>query len=90
MQHRMAMEERATLVITSYSIHYTKLYEVLIGRAFWERALDFDFLRDEGVVDEEDLEIFWFAETAAEAWSGILDWYRKCKEPLFPDQRTSR
>jgi uncharacterized protein (TIGR00730 family) len=63
---------------------------VLIGRAFWERALDFDFLRDEGVVDEEDLEIFWFAETATEAWDGILDWYRNCEEPLFPDQRTNR
>jgi len=63
---------------------------VLIGRAFWKRALDFDFLRDEGVIDEEDREIFWFAETAAEAWAGILDWYDKCEEPLFPDQRTSR
>jgi uncharacterized protein (TIGR00730 family) len=57
---------------------------VLIGRAFWERAVDFDFLRDEGVIDEEDREIFWFAETAGEAWDGIMDWYSKCREPLFP------
>jgi uncharacterized protein (TIGR00730 family) len=57
---------------------------VLIGRAFWERAMDIDFLRDEGVIDDEDREIFWFAETAEEAWNGILDWYRKCGEPLFP------
>jgi uncharacterized protein (TIGR00730 family) len=63
---------------------------VLIGRAFWERALDFDFLQDEGVIDEEDREIFWFAETAGEAWAGILDWYRKCGEPLFKTTETSR
>jgi predicted Rossmann-fold nucleotide-binding protein len=63
---------------------------VLIGRAFWERALDFDFLQNEGVIDEEDREIFWFAETAGEAWAGILDWYGKCGEPLFPAPGTSR
>jgi uncharacterized protein (TIGR00730 family) len=63
---------------------------VLIGRAFWERALDFDFLQDEGVIDDEDREIFWFAETAREAWAGILDWYRKCGEPLFQATETSR
>jgi uncharacterized protein (TIGR00730 family) len=63
---------------------------VLIGRAFWERALDFDFLQNEGVIDAEDREIFWFAETAGEAWAGILDWYGKCGEPLFPAPGTSR
>jgi uncharacterized protein (TIGR00730 family) len=63
---------------------------VLIGRAFWERALNFDFLQDEGVIDDEDREIFWFAETAAEAWAGILDWHRNCGEPLFPAPGTSR
>ena len=62
---------------------------VLIGRAFWERAVDFDFLRDEGVIDDEDREIFWFAETAGEAWAGIQDWYRKCGESLFPAKRTT-
>jgi uncharacterized protein (TIGR00730 family) len=62
---------------------------VLIGRAFWERAVDFDFLREEGVIDAEDREIFWFAETAGEAWAGIMDWYSKCSEPLFPAKGTS-
>jgi uncharacterized protein (TIGR00730 family) len=62
---------------------------VLIGRAFWERAVDFDFLRDEGVIDDEDREIFWFAETAGEAWAGIQDWYRKCGESLFPAKRAT-
>ena len=37
---------------------------VLVGEAYWRRAVDFDFLLDEGVIDSEDLDLFWFAETA--------------------------
>jgi uncharacterized protein (TIGR00730 family) len=49
---------------------------VLVGEAYWRRAFDVDFLIDEGVIDQEDRELFWFAETADEIWNGILDWYR--------------
>jgi uncharacterized protein (TIGR00730 family) len=48
---------------------------VLVGQSFWRRAVDIDFLVEEGVIDEEDRELFWFAETAQEIWSGILRWY---------------
>ena len=57
---------------------------VLVGRKYWGAAIDFDFLLDEGVIDSEDRESFWFAETAIEAWQGILDWYGECGEPLLP------
>lgn len=57
---------------------------VLVGRKYWQRAVDFDFLLDEGVIDSEDRESFWFAETAAEVWQGIQDWYAKYGEPLLP------
>jgi hypothetical protein len=30
---------------------------------------------DEGVIDPEDRELFWYAETAEEIWQGILHWY---------------
>ena len=56
---------------------------VLVGREYWERAIDFDFLLDEGVIDSEDRQSFWFAETADETWQGILDWYAKCDKPLL-------
>jgi uncharacterized protein (TIGR00730 family) len=59
---------------------------ILIGRRYWERAVDFDFLLDEGVIDSEDRDIFWFAETAQEAWQGILDWYEQGNEPLIPPE----
>ena len=55
---------------------------VLVGEAYWRRAIDFEFLADEGVIDAEDRELFWFAETAKEIWRGILDWYAVCGAPL--------
>jgi uncharacterized protein (TIGR00730 family) len=55
---------------------------VLVGEAYWRRAFDVEFLVDEGVIDLEDRELFWFAETADEIWNGILDWYRASENPL--------
>jgi uncharacterized protein (TIGR00730 family) len=56
---------------------------VLVGRDYWQRALDFDFLAGEGVIDPEDRELFWYAETAAEIWQGILAWHEANGTPLF-------
>ena len=55
---------------------------VLVGEAYWRRAVDIDFLVDEGVIDAEDRDLFWFAETAQEIWSGILGWHAASGEPL--------
>ena len=49
---------------------------VLAGESYWRRAIDFDFLRDEGVIDPEDRDLFFFAETAQEIWDGIQEWHR--------------
>ena len=56
---------------------------VLVGEEYWRRAFDFDLLVDEGMVDPEDRELFWFAETAEETWNGILQWYEKAAQPLL-------
>ena len=58
---------------------------VLVGENYWRRAVDFDFLVDEGTIDPEDRELFWFAESAREIWDGILHWHRACGEPLDLD-----
>ena len=55
---------------------------ILVGEAFWRRAIDIDFLVDEGVIDHEDRELFWFAESADEIWNGILHWHEASGEPL--------
>lgn len=55
---------------------------VLVGEKFWRQAIDFDFLVEEGVIDPEDLDLFWFAETAQEIWDGILRWREASSEPI--------
>jgi uncharacterized protein (TIGR00730 family) len=59
---------------------------VLVGRAYWGRLIDFAYLMEEGAIDIEDREIFWYAETAKDAWQGILDWYRESGEPIFTEE----
>ncbi len=49
---------------------------VLVGESYWRRAVDVDFLAEEGVIDPEDRELFWFAESAEEIWEGIRHWHR--------------
>ena len=51
---------------------------VLVGEEYWRNVVDLDFLADEGVIDDEDRELFWFAETADDIWNSILFWYDAC------------
>ncbi|MBI1867534.1 MAG: LOG family protein [Methylocystis sp.] len=55
---------------------------ILVGESYWRRAFDVDFLVDEGVIEAEDRELFWYAETAAEIWSDILSWYERAGKSL--------
>ncbi len=56
---------------------------VLVGEAFWRRAADIDFLLQEGVIDKEDRDLFWYAETAEQIWESILLWHEAAGTPLF-------
>ena len=59
---------------------------VLVGEAYWRRVFDPEFLVEEGMIDTEDRELFWFAETAEDTWLGILRWYEASGTPLLvPD-----
>jgi uncharacterized protein (TIGR00730 family) len=56
---------------------------VLVGEQYWRRAVDFDFLVDEGVIEREDRELFWFAESAEDVWQSILAWHERRGSPLL-------
>jgi predicted Rossmann-fold nucleotide-binding protein len=56
---------------------------VLVGEEFWRHAVDIPFLVDEGVIEPEDAELFWFAEDAASIWNSITAWYRKSGNDIF-------
>lgn len=44
---------------------------VLFGEKFWRRVIDFDMLVSEGTIDEQDVNLFVFADTARHAWDYI-------------------
>lgn len=48
---------------------------VLVGKHYWENAVNFEFLAEEGVINRDDLDLFKIVETAQQAWDYILEWY---------------
>jgi uncharacterized protein (TIGR00730 family) len=48
---------------------------LLVGRAFWEKLLNFEHLVAMGMISERDLELFHFVETAQEAWARLAQHY---------------
>ena len=44
---------------------------ILFGRKYWNNLINFGFLADFGLINEEDLKIFQYADTASEAWDII-------------------
>jgi uncharacterized protein (TIGR00730 family) len=55
---------------------------VLVGSDFWNRAVDFEFLLDEGVIDARDVDLFKVVDTAEAAVEVILEFYgRSAPEP---------
>jgi hypothetical protein len=54
---------------------------VLVGERYWRRAIDFDFLVDEGTIAPNDVDLFAYAESADEIWEAISAWHcmRRCE-----------
>jgi uncharacterized protein (TIGR00730 family) len=49
---------------------------VLVGKAFWEEAIHFNVMLEHGVIDQADMDLIHFVETAAQAWAVIRCWYQ--------------
>lgn len=48
---------------------------ILYGSEYWNRVIDFQFLADEGVIRDEHLELFQFADSPEEAWNIIAKYH---------------
>ena len=46
---------------------------ILFGTEYWSRVIDFDFMAESGLIDDEDRQLFQFADTATEAWNLIRE-----------------
>ena len=49
---------------------------ILFGKSFWERAIDLDFLAEQGTITPGDQHIIDFVDTAEEAWDIIRRFYK--------------
>ncbi|WP_126284675.1 TIGR00730 family Rossman fold protein [Burkholderia stagnalis] len=63
---------------------------ILVGEAYWRRAVDFEFLADEGMIDHHDLELFTYCESAPDIWRAIGYWYERQRVRARPRRKTSR
>ena len=52
---------------------------ILFGRDYWSKVINFQFLADSGVISDEHLKLFTYAETPEEAWQQILDFHQTMK-----------
>jgi uncharacterized protein (TIGR00730 family) len=48
---------------------------ILFGRAYWDSIINFQALADEGVIADEHLDLFTYAETPEEAWRIIATYH---------------
>ncbi len=71
--------EALTLVQTG---KVRKLPIILFGEKYWKKILNLQALVDEGTIDEEDLELFVYTDTAQEAWEYIKYYYKTSHDPL--------
>ena len=49
----------------------TKIPIILFGREYWDKIINFEYLADHGLIADEDLNLFEYADSASEAWEII-------------------
>ena len=54
----------------------TRFPVILVGKEFWTGMVKFQQMTEFGVIDEEDMKVIHFAETAEEAWGVIKSHYQ--------------
>jgi len=55
---------------------------IIFGREFWDKAINFDFLVQEGVIAPEDRNLFYTVEKAQEAWEIVRTFYYESKNEV--------
>ena len=52
-----------------------KIPIILLGAEFWKKCVNFDYLVETGVIDQDDLELFHIIDSPQEAWNTIKSFY---------------
>jgi len=56
---------------------------ILIDKVYWNSLVNFDLLEEEGMISSDDRTLFWYAQSAEEAWESILFWYESRGKKLY-------
>ena len=48
-----------------------KIPIILFGKEYWDKVVNFEYLANLGLISDEDLDLFEYADTALEAWEII-------------------
>ena len=56
---------------------------VLVSKEYWNNVINFEFLFQKKVINGNDLDLIHYVETAEDAWSFILSWYKKKEIHIF-------
>ena len=49
---------------------------ILVGEDYWSEVINFNKMLEHGVIEQADLDLMHFVETAESAWGIIRDWYQ--------------
>lgn len=52
---------------------------ILFGRDYWSKVINFQYMADEGVISDDHLALFTWAETPEEAWQQIVEFHERRK-----------
>src|SRR5690606_23856713 len=65
--------EAMTLIQT---VRMERMPLILFGKEFWSKAINIEFLAEQGTISPTDIELLTFVETAEEAWAEIKRFYK--------------
>ena len=77
------MDELFEILTLIQTLKTPSIPVVLVGKEYWNRVIDFEFLQEEDVIDYDDLAMLGYVNNAQEAWDTILLWHENNNTPLY-------
>ncbi len=59
---------------------------VLYKKEFWQKTINFDYLIEMGMLEQEDIDIFKFCDTPEEAFDYVTKFLEKCEAPQAQEE----
>ena len=77
------MDELFEILTLIQTLKSPSIPVVLVGKEYWKRVIDFEFLQEEDVIAVNDLDMLTYVNNAEEAWEKIILWHEENGTALF-------